>query len=78
MDLETFPDMDGRTFEGPTLFISGENEPIWRDDKEVRSIRRLFPNSHFLKLPGAGHWPHTEANKEFLMQTVAFLQTKFY
>jgi len=76
MDLETFPDLDGRTFEGPTLFISGENEPIWRDDKEVRSIRRLFPNSHFLKLPGAAHWPHTEANKEFLMQTVAFLQTK--
>merc|ERR1712013_694370 len=46
-----------RTFEGPTLFISGENEPIWQDDKEVRSIRRLFPNSHFLKLPGAAHWP---------------------
>jgi len=77
MDLSTFPDMDGRTFEGPTLFISGEKEPLWRDDTEVRRIRQLFPNSHFIKLAGASYWPHTEANKEFLMQTVAFLQTKF-
>ena len=77
MDLSTFPDMDGRTFEGPTLFISGEKEPLWRDDAEVRRIRQLFPNSHFIKLAGASYWPHTEANKEFLMQTVAFLQTKF-
>ena len=78
MELSTFPDMDGRTFDGPTLFISGEKEPVWKGDGEVRRIRQLFPNSRFVKLVGASFWPHTEANKEFLMQTVAFLQTKFY
>ena len=78
MELSTFPDMDGRTFDGPTLFISGEKEPVWKGDGEVRRIRQLFPNSRFVKLAGASYWPHTEANKEFLMQTVAFLQTKFY
>jgi len=78
MELSTFPDMDGRTFDGPTLFISGEKEPVWKGDGEVRRIRQLFPNSRFVKLASASYWPHTEANKEFLMQTVAFLQTKFY
>jgi len=38
MDLSTFPDMDGRTFEKPTLFISGEREPVWNDDHEVANL----------------------------------------
>merc|ERR1719347_2133535 len=60
MALSPFPGMDGRTFEGPTLFISGEREPVWNDDSEIRNIRQLFPNSHFVKLAGASYWPHTE------------------
>jgi len=76
-DLASFPDMQGHTYEGPTLFITGEREPVWGGDSEVRSIRTLFPNSHFVKVPGASHWPHTEASDEFLAATVSFLQTPF-
>jgi len=76
-DLASFPDMQGQTFEGPALFITGEREPVWGGDSEVRSIRTLFPNSHFVKVPGASHWAHTEASDEFLAATVSFLQTPF-
>jgi len=76
-DLESFPPMQGQTFEGPTLFISGDREPAWEDDSEVRSIRQLFPNGHFIKIAGASHWVHTEASNDFLAAAVSFLQTDF-
>jgi len=76
-ETDTFPQMDDNIFEGPTLFITGESEPVWEGDREVRSIRNLFPNSHFVKIPGASHWVHTEASNDFLAATVSFLQTEF-
>jgi len=76
-DLGTFPSMQGQTFSAPTLFITGAKAPVWDGDREVRSIRQLFPNSHFVKIPGASHWVHTEASGDFLAATVSFLQTEF-
>lgn len=74
-DPGTFPNMQGNTFEGPTLFVSGENSPVWQNDREIREIKQLFPNSHFVKLHGSSHWVHTEASDDFLAATVSFLQT---
>lgn len=76
-DLGVFPQMQDETFCGPCLFITGEREPVWEDDREVRAIRQLFPNSHFVKIPGASHWAHTESTDQFLAAVISFLQTDF-
>lgn len=73
--LGIFPSLESCTFNGSTLFISGSLAPAWRDDTEVRSIRQLFPNSHFVKIPGAGQWVQTEKEDEFLAVTSSFLQS---
>lgn len=76
-DMGRFPNLQGNTFNGPTMFITGEKKPSWECDKEVRAIRQLFPNSFFVKIPGAGHWVHTEKTDDFLAAAVTFLQTEF-
>jgi len=70
-----FPSMEGRIYHGPTLFITGEKKPSWDSDEEVRAIKHLFPNSYFVKIPGAGHWVHLEQTREFLATSVSFLRT---
>jgi len=76
-DMGRFPCLRGNTFTGPTLFISGEKQPAWENDAEVRSIKQLFPNSFFVKVPGAGNSVHTEKKDDLLAATVSFLQTEF-
>jgi len=76
-DLGRFPSLQGNTFNGPTLFITGEKQPTWESDEEVRAIKQLFPTSFFVKIPGAGHWVHTEKKDDFLAAAVTFLQTEF-
>ena len=49
-DMGRFPNLQGNTFNGPTMFITGEKKPSWECDKEVRAIRQLFPNSFFVKV----------------------------
>jgi pimeloyl-ACP methyl ester carboxylesterase len=56
----------------PTLFLSGADShyvlPAHRD-----TIKRLFPNARFAKIPGAGHWLHAEKPREFEAAVTAFL-----
>jgi len=76
-DMGKFPNLQGSIFSGPTLFITGEKQPAWNSDNDVRAIKQLFPNSFFAKIPGAGQWVHTEKEKDFLAATVPFLQSEF-
>lgn len=76
-DMGRFPTLHGNTFNGPTMFITGEKKPSWECDTDVRAIKQLFPNSFFAKIPGAGHWVHTEKKDDFLAAAVTFLQTEF-
>jgi len=76
-DMGRFPDLDGNVFSGPVMFISGEKKPAWSSDEDIRMIRKLFPNSHFVKIPGAGHWVHNEKGDDFLSAVITFLQTEF-
>jgi len=75
-DLGRFPSMQDKVFHGPTLFITGEKRPVWEDDQQIRSIRHMFPNSHFVKIAGAGHCVHTEKQDDFLSAVIPFLQSE--
>lgn len=66
-----FPEVTG-TFEGETLFLSGANSDYVKPDYRAR-IKELFPNAHFAKIPGTGHWLHAEKPREFEQAVRAFL-----
>jgi len=76
-DMGRFPSAEDKCFNGPVLFIAGEKQTPWNSDEEIRQIKQLFPNSHFVKIPGAGHWVHVEKSDDFLSAVVSFLQTEF-
>ena len=65
-----------QVFHGPTLFITGEKRPVWEDDQQIGNIRHMFPNSHFIKIAGAGHFVHTKKQDNFLSNVITFLQSE--
>jgi len=76
-DLGRFPNVEEKCFNGHVLFISGERQPSWANDDDIRRIKQIFPNSHFVKIPGAGHWVHLEKMEDFLAAVISFLETEF-
>ncbi|WP_151718590.1 alpha/beta fold hydrolase [Gemmobacter serpentinus] len=51
-------------FDGPTLFLTGAESGYVRPENRP-TIRAHFPNAHFAKLAGAGHWLHADKPREF-------------
>jgi pimeloyl-ACP methyl ester carboxylesterase len=70
-----FPEVTG-TFEGKTLFLSGANSDYVKPDYRAR-IKDLFPNAHFAKIPGTGHWLHAEKPREFEQAVRTFLNLEY-
>ncbi len=72
-DLAAFPANDGRTYQRPTLFITGERSdyvlPTHRSD-----IERYFPNAGIAAIANANHWVHAEQPAAFLERAQAFLR----
>jgi len=66
-----FPDMDAR-YDGPALFLTGGTSDYVKRDYRP-TIKRLFPNAGFLKIPGAGHWLHAERPRDFEAAVSAWL-----
>ncbi|MDX8351129.1 alpha/beta fold hydrolase [Cognatiyoonia sp. IB215182] len=66
-----FPEVSGQ-FDGPTLFLSGGTSDYVQPDARA-TIKGLFPNAKFAKIPGAGHWLHAEKPREFEAAVTAFL-----
>ena len=59
--------------------MTGESDNLsWSSDADIRSIKQMFPNSYFVKIPGAGHFVHVEKSDDFLSAVVSFLQTEFW
>ncbi|SOD96188.1 alpha/beta fold hydrolase [Caenispirillum bisanense] len=56
--IADFPVAD-RTYDGPTLFLSGAKSDYVRPEHEAE-IRRLFPQARLETVPDAGHWVHAE------------------
>lgn len=66
-----FPQIDTQ-FTGPTLFLTGADSDYVTPQNRP-DIKRLFPQSHFAKLRGAGHWLHADKPREFEAAVRAFL-----
>ena len=60
------------TFTGETLFLRGDkSEYILQNDFDI--IKRHFPKAAINTISNAGHWLHAENPKEFLSETLNFL-----
>ena len=62
------------TFEGPTLFVRGENSNYIADE-DMEQIRHLFPAARLETIPNAGHWIHADNPKDFSQVVLDFLTT---
>ncbi len=59
-------------FDGPALFLAGgASDYLTRNHRPA--IKAQFPQAHFAKLPGAGHWLHVDKPREFEATLRAFL-----
>jgi esterase len=67
------PVEEGRTFDGPALFIRGEHSDYLRDN-DLPSIRALFPRAELVTLERAGHWLHADAPEAFAGAVLDFLR----
>ncbi|MDX1478517.1 MAG: alpha/beta fold hydrolase [Saprospiraceae bacterium] len=59
-------------YEGPTLFIRGEQSD-YVTDADWQNIVSLFPNATLATVPGAGHWVHADQPEMVLKQIREFL-----
>ncbi|MFV0359270.1 alpha/beta fold hydrolase [Tropicimonas sp.] len=66
-----WPDIDSR-FDGPALFLTGENSDYFRQEYRPET-KRLFPRARFARIRGAGHWLHADKPREFEAAAASFL-----
>lgn len=66
-----FPDLSG-TFDGPAFFLSGAESDYVRPEHRA-TIKALFPQARFARIPDAHHWLHAEKPREFEAAVRAFL-----
>ncbi|MBT0958760.1 alpha/beta fold hydrolase [Alphaproteobacteria bacterium KMM 3653] len=66
-----WPEVSG-TFEGPVFMLSGAaSDYVLPEHRET--IKALFPQARFAKIPKAGHWLHAENPRAFQAAAEAFL-----
>ena len=67
-----FPCVDGKTYDGPTLFIGG-SESDYIPVHEHEEIKEIFPAAEFKYIDGAGHWNQQEKPEETNASLIEFL-----
>lgn len=71
-DIIGFPEISGQ-FDGSALFLAGGgSDYITKDHRNT--IKTLFPQARFAKIPGAGHWLHADKPREFEAAVRVFLE----
>lgn len=63
---------NGRTFDGPTLFVRGADSD-YISEKDEQDIKKLFPQAEFKTVEEAGHWVHADQPEDFAEIAVDFL-----
>lgn len=75
---EALPDISGwpTGLQGPSdvpvLWVRGGESGYVRDE-HVRPMTRLFPRTHLVTIPGAGHWVNSDAPEELIGAIREFL-----
>lgn len=59
-------------FSKPTLFIKGEKSN-YIEEEDHHLIKKHFPSSEIVSIPGAGHWVHAEKKQAFYKVVMQFL-----
>ncbi|WP_429950739.1 alpha/beta fold hydrolase [Leucobacter allii] len=67
-----FPDVSGRSFAGPVLWVKGERSP-YITDADAPVMRGLFPRTVRITVHGAGHWVHAEEPEAVIAALRRFL-----
>jgi pimeloyl-ACP methyl ester carboxylesterase len=70
--LAGFPDQGGRTYEGPTLFVTGQESDYVRPEHRP-AIQALFPRARFAAVKNAAHWVHADQPDSFAAIASGFL-----
>ena len=70
--IGAFPVPNGGSYDGPALFIAGENSAYIRADHHDR-ISELFPNARTVTIKDAAHWVHVDKPDAFVETVKAFL-----
>ncbi len=68
-----FEVQEGISFEGKTLFLSGETSNYIKDSYRDK-MQELFPNLGLQTILGAGHWLHSQKPKEFIENVKQFIK----
>ncbi|PZU45839.1 MAG: alpha/beta hydrolase [Arsenicicoccus sp.] len=66
---------EGRTFDGPVLWIAGSESPYVTTAHEG-PMRELFPRTVQVTIKGAGHWVHSEQPAAFTATLRHFLRAR--
>ena len=61
-EILSFPQHE-QSYKGKVRFIAGERSH-YIDDAYLPEIKRLFPGSDLVTIPGSGHWPHIDAAEQ--------------
>lgn len=61
------------TFDGPTLWMGGENSPYIQPEHDA-AMTALFPRTINLTVKNAGHWIHSEQPKAFVEALKVFFR----
>ena len=70
--ISAFPVPSGGSYDGPALFIAGENSAYIRNDHHDR-ISELFPNARTVTIKDAAHWVHADKPDAFVETVKAFV-----
>lgn len=61
-------------YEKPVLFLRGDKSAYIRD-KDFDYIKKHAPKAEIKDIKNAGHWLHAENPQDFLIETLAFLES---
>ncbi|KAJ8713034.1 hypothetical protein PYW08_008338 [Mythimna loreyi] len=70
--IASFPNMGGKTYDGPTLFIGGKLSDFIPPG-DITGIQKLFPKANLVYIEGVGHNVHAEDPTAFFNVVAKFL-----
>lgn len=70
--IGAFPDGNGQTYAGDSLFLHGDRSDYVRREYETAILSR-FPQARLQEVADCGHWIHAEQPEVFIQAVAAFI-----